>query len=186
MIHRAWLWITVAALVVGCGRDRVARDRPAVEVDTTAPVDVGAVPPGITLELVSAGVDSSAASACDSVAAIFVETPDGLVEAGSDPVHDPDSGIDLPGCLVSLRGSLEAIGGAQRPDVGLGARFVAAGWGYDDRFAADGPDGTSFVLVRDDLFCIVEGQWDGGDDTDPRYVPPPDYLFEVRCANRSG
>jgi hypothetical protein len=145
-------------------------------------------PPAIAAELTTAGVDSDslAARACDSVAVIFAATPGGLVEAGSDPVSDPDGEFDLPGCLVSLHGSLDAIAGAQRPDVILGAHFEAARWLYDDRFSADGPDGTSFVLIKNGVFCIVEGRWDGGDDADPRYIPPPDYVFEVRCANRNG
>jgi len=134
-------------------------------------------------ELVLSGVDSLAAQACDSAATMLATMP-GLVQAGSAPVTDPDTNVDLPGCHVSLSGSLTEIGSAQRPDVLLGARFIAASWRYDDRWTADGPDGTSFVLRRGESFCIVEGRWDGGADDDPSYQPPPDFVFDVRCAHR--
>jgi hypothetical protein len=56
------------------------------------------------------------------------------------------------------------------------------GW-CGDRMA-DGPDGTSYMAIKEDIFCAVEGRWDGGDDSDPTYVPSPRYEVIVKCANR--
>ena len=49
---------------------------------------------------------------------------------------------------------------------------------------ADGPDGTSFTAIKMNVFCVVEGHWDGGDDSDPSYVPSTRYEVVVKCANR--
>ena len=171
------------ALSLACPGDRAPRDEPALE-DQAALADEPADTVSVAQELAAAGVDSLAASACDLAAEILAATP-GRTQAGSTPVADPDTGLDLPGCRVSLSGSVADLGAAQRPDVVLGARFTAASWQYDDRWTADGPDGTSFVLRKDDVFCIVEGRWDGGVDDDPTYQPPPDFTFDVRCANRA-
>ena len=49
---------------------------------------------------------------------------------------------------------------------------------------ADGPDGASYRALRKNIFCAVEGSWDGGDDTDPAYLPSPHYEVTVKCAHR--
>jgi len=41
-----------------------------------------------------------------------------------------------------------------------------------------------FRVLKDSVFCIVEGRWDGGDDSDPKYVPSAKYEIIVKCANR--
>jgi len=171
------------ALSLACAGDRASREVPALD-DAAALADEPIDATSVAEELAAAGVDSLAARACDLAAEILAAIP-GLAQAGSTPVTDPDTGLDLPGCRVSLSGSFADIGAAQRPDVVLGARFTAASWRYDDRWTADGPDGTSFVVRQDDVFCIVEGRWDGGVDDDPTYQPPPDFTFDVRCANRA-
>lgn len=56
------------------------------------------------------------------------------------------------------------------------------GW-CGDRMA-DGPDGTSYRALKEDVFCAVAGSWDGGDDSDPKYVPSPHYEVIVKCASR--
>ena len=56
------------------------------------------------------------------------------------------------------------------------------GWCCDQM--ADGPNGTSYRALRKNVFCAVEGSWDGGDDSDPTYVPSPHYEVIVKCANR--
>lgn len=49
----------------------------------------------------------------------------------------------------------------------------ARGWVAHHGYDADGPDGTAFGLLAHDYFCLVEGSWDGGDDSDSTYVPRP-------------
>lgn len=177
------LLLALAVVIcVACRREPASREETAHRDSALAP-ETGRDTASVAGELTAVGVDSLAARACESAAVIFSEMP-GLVEAGSAPVADPDAGVDLAGCRVSLSGSFADMGGGQRPDVALGATFAATGWHYDDRWAADGPDGTSFLLRKDDRFCIVEGRWDGGVDGDPTYQPPPDFVLDVRCANR--
>ncbi len=56
------------------------------------------------------------------------------------------------------------------------------GLGWLDRttLSADGPDGTLHGVRRSGVTCLVEGRWDGGDDSDPTYVPSD--TMEVRFA----
>jgi hypothetical protein len=35
--------------------------------------------------------------------------------------------------------------------------------------------------VRAGQLCIGEGRWDGGDDSDPTYVPDSGYTFTLGC-----
>ncbi len=56
------------------------------------------------------------------------------------------------------------------------------GWCADKM--ADGPDGTSYRALKNNVFCAVEGKWDGGDDSEPTYRPSPRYDIVVKCAIR--
>ncbi len=61
-----------------------------------------------------------------------------------------------------------------------GSDLAAMGWKAS--MEAGGPDGTFYQVNRQDVFCIVDGQWDGGDDSDPAYVPPSKLHITVKCA----
>jgi hypothetical protein len=52
--------------------------------------------------------------------------------------------------------------------------------------AADGPDGTAFAYVSGGVFCLVQGQWDGGDDTDPDAPRDDAYKGWGGCAAIAG
>lgn len=41
------------------------------------------------------------------------------------------------------------------------------GWRGITRWDADGPDGSSRTLIRSGVRCQVDGEWDGGDDSNP-------------------
>jgi hypothetical protein len=58
------------------------------------------------------------------------------------------------------------------------------GWANHDDISADGPDGSVVGLRRGAVLCQVEGRWDGGDDSDPSYVPDPDVRLVIDCAQR--
>jgi len=110
-----------------------------------------------------------------------------------------DGGKSYRGCVIRLSGNSGKGTDGQRTD-GLfgptlpycpGGRLPAdlprvminpEGW-CGDRMA-DGPDGTSFTAIKSDVFCLVEGRWDGGDDSDPKYVPSTRYEVVVKCGNR--
>jgi hypothetical protein len=47
------------------------------------------------------------------------------------------------------------------------------GWTYDEQSPADGPDGTVYSFHRGKLICVVEGRWDGGDESDTTVVLDP-------------
>lgn len=110
-----------------------------------------------------------------------------------------DDGRHYRGCVIRLTGNASKVTGTQRPD-GLfgnslpycpdgkipedlpGDLLNEDGWCGDK--GADGPDGTSYRALKKNVFCTVEGNWDGGDDSDPMYVPSPRYEVIVKCANR--
>ena len=47
---------------------------------------------------------------------------------------------------------------------------------------ADGPDGSSFRANKGQVFCLVSAAWDGGDDSDPTYVPQKNLEMLIQCA----
>ena len=110
-----------------------------------------------------------------------------------------DDGKQYHGCVVRLVGNIRTITEAQRPDGLFGNALPYCPDGKlppdlprpasdedvwcSDRMA-DGPDGTAYVALRKTVFCAVEGRWDGGDDSDPTYVPSPEYEVSVKCASR--
>jgi len=103
------------------------------------------------------------------------------------------------GCVIHLSGNINEVADTQRP-YGLFGRplpycpggklpedlphELVNGDGWCDDRIADGPDGTSYRALKKGIFCAVEGLWDGGDDSDPDYVPSPRYDIIVKCANR--
>lgn len=59
--------------------------------------------------------------------------------------------------------------------------FVARGWSDRVMISADGPDGTVQGVHRAGVTCVVEGRWDGGDDSDTTYVPSDTIEVRVAC-----
>lgn len=55
------------------------------------------------------------------------------------------------------------------------------GWTPDDECSADGPDGTFWGMQRDGVRCLIEGRWEGGDDSDSTYVPSLAYIAIIDC-----
>lgn len=110
-----------------------------------------------------------------------------------------DGGKSYRGCVIRLSGDAKKATAAQSPDDLFGLplpycpggklpadlprdMFNEDGWCGDKM--ADGPDGTSFTAIKMNVFCLVVGSWDGGDDSDPKYVPSTRYEVIVKCANR--
>lgn len=94
-----------------------------------------------------------------------------------------DNGHSYNGCVVRLKGDRTKINDAQYPGPlfypSAGSALYQQGWRADRE--ADGPDGTSFRISNQNVFCLVEGNWDGGDDSDPKYVPSTRYEVIVSC-----
>jgi hypothetical protein len=59
-----------------------------------------------------------------------------------------------------------------------------AGWVESFGYSADGPDGSNMGYLSRNFFCLVEGTWDGGDDSDETYVPAPGCKVTLTCVPR--
>jgi hypothetical protein len=100
------------------------------------------------------------------------------------------------GCVIRFLGNANKITDTQRPGglFGDGLPYCPGGKlppdvppnkdGWCGDRMADGPDGTYFRVLKNDVFCLVQGSWDGGDDGDPTYVPSPRYSIIVMCGTR--
>jgi len=95
-----------------------------------------------------------------------------------------DNGNTYSGCVVRLNSDRTKIKGIHYPGP-LFYPFEASalhqqGWRADRE--ADGPDGTSFRISKQNVFCLIEGRWDGGDDSDPKYVPSTHLEVVASCS----
>jgi len=70
------------------------------------------------------------------------------------------------------------------PDVEIEQSLADAGWVESFGYSADGTDGSTMGYLSREYFCLVEGTWDGGDDTDDTYVPVPGCKVTVTCVPR--
>ncbi len=70
------------------------------------------------------------------------------------------------------------------PSTALQQALVAAGWVEDYGYGADGTDGEDMGYVCRQFLCVVEAQWDGGDDSDTTYVPLPGCKVTATCVPR--
>jgi hypothetical protein len=59
--------------------------------------------------------------------------------------------------------------------------LAAHGWSMHHGYTAAGPDGSAMGFVKNRYLCVVEGSWDGGDDSDPAYVPAVGCEMTVTC-----
>ncbi|MHB1095673.1 MAG: hypothetical protein ACYC3F_05830 [Gemmatimonadaceae bacterium] len=59
--------------------------------------------------------------------------------------------------------------------------FTTRGWSDRTMISADGPDGTVQGVHRRGVTCLLEGRWDGGDDSDSTYVPSDTIEVRVAC-----
>ena len=66
----------------------------------------------------------------------------------------------------------------------IDATLRKSGWAIDDRYDADGPDGTRFVLLCREAMVEIMASWDGGDDSDSTYTPAPGQSVTLRCVPR--
>jgi hypothetical protein len=70
------------------------------------------------------------------------------------------------------------------PDSRVESALQAAGWAPAYGYSADGTDGSVMGFVTKRFLCVVNGQWDGGDDSDSTYVPQPGCEVTVTCVPR--
>ena len=121
-------------------------------------------------------------NACDYVARKVSTFKGGIYRQG--PETFEDEGKIYKGCVVTVVGDRNKVLGKFPPADGPypkpGSAAANAGWKADRE--ADGPDGTSYRISNSNIFCLVNGSWDGGDASDPRVIPSPLFLITARCA----
>jgi hypothetical protein len=123
-----------------------------------------------------------ASDACDYVSRTVNTFKGGLYRQA--PYTFEDEGKIYRGCVVTVVGDRNKVPDkfppADRAYPKPGSVAASAGWKADRE--ADGPDGTSYRILRGDVFCLVSGSWDGGDPTDPKVIPSPLFLITAQCA----
>ena len=123
-----------------------------------------------------------ARDACDYVLREVGAFKDGLYRLAPDTFED--EGKIYGGCVVTVVGDRNKVPGrfppADRAYPKPGSAAASAGWKADRE--ADGQDGTSYRILRGNVFCLVSGTWDGGDPTEPKLIPSPLFLVTARCA----
>jgi hypothetical protein len=94
-----------------------------------------------------------------------------------------DNGHSYSGCIVRLEGDRTKIKEVHYPGPlfypSEDSALYQQGWHADRE--ADGPDGTSFRISKQNVFCLVEGNWDGGEHGDRKYIPSTRYEVIVSC-----
>jgi hypothetical protein len=106
-------------------------------------------------------------------------SPDLAIEQTETVISDHRQQQKRKGCRITASSNTSRE--HARPDELLRAELPKAGWREDIRYGADGKDGTAFAFRRESVLCLVEASWDGGDDSDPRYVPSQIYELRVGC-----
>jgi len=161
---------------------------PAAAAASGAAPTATATPAGKGTSAKSAGAAALPAvvrEACDGAASLLKSWPGTNVDRPEGPVEDPKSEKKRPGCRVHARGSFAALKDAPLPDVQLGTWFQKQGWQENPEYDADGPDGTEFAYETSKAVCFVRLSWDGGDDSDPDYVPEDWFEVDLGCVAKS-
>ena len=70
------------------------------------------------------------------------------------------------------------------PNEALGDSLMKAGWVPNYGYSADGTDGSDMGYMTAKYLCVIVAQWDGGDDTDTTYIPPPGCEVRITCVPR--
>ena len=128
------------------------------------------------------GVSGKIHNACSEIEKIIKDIPVINTKKSDGVFKDEIAGIDRSGCGISIEGSFKTLGDKQEPATYLHENLGQYGWEEILEYSADGPDGTSFAFTKGGIICIVTGEWDGGDDSDPNYVPSPLYKVNIKCA----
>ncbi len=121
-------------------------------------------------------------AACDAVASLLRSFAGTRVERSVGPLDDPVGNAKRNGCLVKGRGTFAALYGSARPDDRLHTWFEEHAWKANNKYDDDGPDGTAFGYEKRKVLCLAHVDWDGGDDSDPNYVPEDWFEAAVGCA----
>jgi hypothetical protein len=120
-------------------------------------------------------------AACDLAYRLSSRTRGVSIKRSTGRFQDETLEHPVDGCQLSMKGSFRRATNGAVPDL-LHTGFAEHGWQELYDYSADGPDGTSFAFRRDDVACVVRGQWEGGDDSDPNDQAGDWYRVSVICA----
>ena len=123
----------------------------------------------------------SLVATCDAAEALMRKTL-GIAVTRTAPAtfSDEFAHEERTGCRLGASGSFRESG--EDPASALANAFRSTGWLDALGYGADGPDGSVVGLHSREALCIIEFQWDGGDDADPSYVPADWFRAIVSCA----
>jgi hypothetical protein len=130
--------------------------------------------------------DPGVAALCQQIVAIVSPTPGTLVAAVDGALYDDIAQRERSGCLIMISGTWPALQREKSPIDRVFDALTAQGWTQSPNYGADGPDGTLVGLEKDGLFCLMQGRWDGGDDSDSTYVPLDVYQMTILCTRLDG
>jgi len=111
------------------------------------------------------------AAVCDTVQALWRATGRAVVRLADTTAPVVSDSVEHRGCTVFATAA-EGLDSAQWRTL-YWAADRDRGWAELIRYTADGPDGGSRTLERRGVRCQIEFTQDGGDDSDPTYVPSP-------------
>jgi len=120
-------------------------------------------------------------AACDTVAAVLAHAGSTSVDRSNGTVENERMSTANLGCRLRLVGSRAQFEGHEPADELLRTTLTAKGWVEDWDYGADGPDGMAFGFRHDGVLCLFRAMWDGGDDSDPTYVPSDRYELLAGC-----
>jgi len=187
LITASWAIALAAGVLLGCGRK--AEPLPGDGMDPVSYADSMAAD-SAEAALARAAADSIRAATAATVQSVrvrdwldssLVAMPGVKVERTDGPFPDHRTGKESDGAGLKVLGTFGALQGKPDPTAVAHQKLQDAGWQEDIEYSADGPDGTTFAMRKDGILCFVEGRWDGGDGSDPSYVPPDDYTVTIQC-----
>lgn len=136
---------------------------------------------GILCVLPPIAVAQETETVCDSVVGLLPEMPELMLSSRDTLATDYLTGRRVTGCWLWLTGPSNAFTPDNTPEAILRRQLLLTGWEEDHERTADGPDGTIFGVRMGSVLCSVSARWDGGDDSDPGYVPENRYEVVVSC-----
>lgn len=130
-----------------------------------------------------APVPATTASACTLAHGVGIRTPGAKARRSNGSFRDEMITAPIDGCRVVIDGSMKALGTSPLPTDRLSAMLEKEGWVQLPEFSADGHDGTTFAYKRQQVACVVHGEWDGGSDDQPDAPVADPYRVTVVCGN---
>jgi hypothetical protein len=185
--------ITIGVLIamVGCNR------KPAARRDTATRPIAGLVQqassstdvPRDSSPVTIGPIRSAESSACDTAVVVVRQALSLSVRRQDGSFKDSFEGDSRVGCRLTAAGSFAALGDGKGPVDRLADSFQRRHWAMDLRYQADGPDGSDVAVRQRETLCLIQGRWDGGDDSDTSSAtrpPTPEedrYDVIVECAH---